>query len=287
MPPLLLALVGASAVAHATWNIALKGEVDPERGAMRAVIAPGLAVGLFTLATFLLGIVRLDALGLALGIAAGVAEVAYFVTLARAYRAAPISLVYPVVRGVNPLTAVLVGTLLLNEQLVGFQPYGVAALLVGLMILHRPWRALLPGDGNGSSRAPLSGAIAAGLLSAFGSSLERVGVTHLGALEFFGITWGITALLYLAIARAQRASATPTPRLLGVGTLMVGGHLLVLSAFAIAPLSVVVPLRESAVLLVSGWGLLRRREAANRSEAARRAIGALTIVGGAAFIALG
>ena len=57
--------------------------------------------------------------GALLGAAAGLAELAYFVSLARAYAGAPISVVYPVVRGINPLLAVLVGTALLGERLVG------------------------------------------------------------------------------------------------------------------------------------------------------------------------
>jgi hypothetical protein len=71
------------------------------------------------------------------------------------------------------------------------------------------------------------------------------------------------------------------------GSLIIGGHLLVMAAFAIAPLSVVVPLRESAILLVSGWGLLRAREASSAAQIALRASGAIAIVSGAALIALG
>ena len=48
-----------------------------------------------------------------------------------------------------------------------------------------------------------------------------------------------------------------------------------------------IPLRESAILLVSGWGILRMREAQSRQAAIRRGIGALIILLGAVAIALG
>ena len=60
-----------------------------------------------------------------------------------------------------------------------------------------------------------------------------------------------------------------------------------MAAFAVAPLSVVIPLRESAILLVSGWGLLRMREAQSRKTALLRGVGAVTILAGAVTIALG
>jgi hypothetical protein len=49
----------------------------------------------------------------------------------------------------------------------------------------------------------------------------------------------------------------------------------------------VIPLRESAILLVSGWGLLRMREAQSRKTALLRGAGAVTILAGAVAIALG
>ena len=44
------------------------------------------------------------------------------------------------------------------------------------------------------------------------------------------------------------------------GILAVSTYLLILVAFSIAPLSVVAPLRESAVVVGSGWAALRMGE---------------------------
>jgi hypothetical protein len=97
----------------------------------------------------------------------------------------------------------------------------------------------------------------------------------------------VTGLLYLLVAQRRGLVWKTTPNLALTGSLIIGGHLLVMAAFAVAPLSVVVPLRESAILLVSGWGLLRAREANSPAQMLLRVTGAFAIVSGAALIALG
>jgi len=283
MPPIAIFFLAGSAVVHAAWNIRLKGAADPERAAATAVITPGLIAGAALATAWATGAVVISVNTLLLGVAAGLAELLYFMTLARAYAGAPISVVYPLVRGINPLMAVLIGTSLLGETLKGGQPLGIALVVIGLFIIQPPWQGL-------RARVPLSAlgfAVAAGLLSATGSAIERVGVLETGPIEFLCITWGITSLLYLLVAQRQRNSRRPTSSLALTGTLIIFGHLLVMAAFAVAPLSVVIPLRESAILLVSGWGLFRMREARSRKTALLRAVGSLTILLGAVTIALG
>lgn len=283
MPPVAIFFLAGSAVVHAAWNIRLKGAADPERAAATAVITPGLAAGAALMVAWAIGAVAISSNTLILGVAAGFAELLYFMTLARAYAGAPISVVYPLVRGINPLMAVLIGTSLLGETLKGGQPVGIALVVVGLFAIQPPWQGLRAGI----PLTALGFAVAAGLLSATGSAIERVGVLEAGPIEFLCITWGVTSLLYLLVAQRQKNSRRPTGSLALTGTLIIFGHLLVMAAFAVAPLSVVIPLRESAILLVSGWGLLRMREAQSRKTALLRGAGAVTILAGAVTIALG
>ncbi|MEY4388535.1 MAG: hypothetical protein RLZZ432_254 [Chloroflexota bacterium] len=283
MPIDALLLLAASAGVHAAWNIRLKGSHDPETAAMIAVITPGIFAGVAILAAAAVGAIELPAPYLLLSAFAGVAELLYFVTLAKAYARAPISVVYPIVRGLNPLLAVLVGVGLLRETLLGAQPYGIALIVAGLIALRPPWRAL----GGGIDPRGVAVAVAAGALSAVGSAIESVGVRGGGAVTMLCLTWGVTGLLYLALARRRATSPRPTPARALTGVLIIGGHFLVMAAFAVAPLSLVIPFRESAILLVSGWGLLRAREAVRPIDLALRAGGALAIVGGALLIALG
>lgn len=283
MPIAALLFVAGSAAAHAAWNIRLKGTGDPETAANLAVITPGLIAGALALGAWMVGVVQITPAAAGLGVAAGAAELAYFMALARAYSSAPISVVYPIVRGINPLVAVSIGTMILSEQLIGAQPWGVVCIIGGLVALRPPWQGLR----NGISGTALLFALGAGALSAGGSAIERLGVLEAGPLPFLGITWGVTGLLYLVVAQRRGLVWKTTPNLALTGALIIGGHLLVMAAFAVAPLSVVVPLRESAILLVSGWGLIRAREASSPAQIVLRVVGALAIVSGAVLIALG
>ena len=60
--------------------------------------------------------------GIALGVASGVVEAAYFILLSAAYRRGDLSVVYPLARGTAPLLAVLIGIVIFGERL------GVAGL---------------------------------------------------------------------------------------------------------------------------------------------------------------
>jgi uncharacterized membrane protein len=283
MPPIALLFLVGSAFSHAAWNIRLKTTNDPERAAANAVIVPGLAVGSVLAAAWATGATQLPFDVILLGIAAGVAELAYFMWLSRAYSKAPISVVYPLVRGVNPIVAILIGVSLLGETLHGGQPFGVLLVIMGLFAVQPPFS---------SRHTPVAPeailfAVGAGIFSALGSAIERMGVLASDPLTFLGLTWGITSVLYYMVARQRKTHQRPTADLALTGTLIIFGHLLVMGAFAVAPLSIVVPLRESAILLVSGWGLLRLRDASDRRAVVFRAVGALAILFGAILIALG
>ena len=75
-------------------------------------------------------------------------------------------------------------------------------------------------------------------------------------------------------------------------TAIVGGFLtfsayaLVLAALSRAPLAVVAPLRESAIVLTSLWGVLRLREATGRREVTIRIAGSVLVLAGAVVLAL-
>ena len=70
------------------------------------------------------------------------------------------------------------------------------------------------------------------------------------------------------------------------GLLTFAAYGLVLTALSRAPLVIVAPLRESAVLLTSMWGVVRLREAGSRSEITMRFAGAVIVLAGAATLAV-
>jgi hypothetical protein len=70
------------------------------------------------------------------------------------------------------------------------------------------------------------------------------------------------------------------------GVLSLGAYLLILVAYAMAPLATVAPLRESGIVLAAAWGSLRMGEAAAGREAATRIGAAALVVVGAVLLAV-
>jgi uncharacterized membrane protein len=68
-----------------------------------------------------------------------------------------------------------------------------------------------------------------------------------------------------------------------IGVLMLGTWLLILFALSLAPLATVAPIREAAMVLAAGWGVLRLGE---RSRMGLRVAGAVAIAIGVVLVAV-
>jgi drug/metabolite transporter (DMT)-like permease len=164
----------------------------------------------------------------------------------------------------------------------------VAALLAGIVVVQRPWRYLLGGP---LVEAAVPWALACGVSIAAYSTVDRVGARLVAPWLYAAVLFPVTAagLAVVIRLRGSRGTSGSIPswaRSTAAGLLVIGAYLLVLVAFTLAPLSVVAPLRESAIVLVSGWGSLRLREAIGRRDAATRIGGAGLVVAGAILLAL-
>jgi drug/metabolite transporter (DMT)-like permease len=296
--PLVFGLIAGAAILHVAWNVLLKTAGDPLLAAgigmlsASVVIVPGAAIGWLAV-----GRPPIPPEAIVLGVASGVLEAAYFSLLAAAYRRGDLSVVYPIARGTAPLLAVAVGIGILGERLGPAGIAGVAALLVGLLALQRPWRFLRRGA-SGAPDPAVGFALATGVMIAAYSAVDRVGARtvepwlYAGLIWFFG-TLFLWAWIGIAACPRRRGSAAIADRApLDVRRAAVGGwitlaaYLLILVAFSVAPLTAVAPLRESAIVLASGWGTLRLGEGAGRVEAWRRIGASALVVLGAVLLAL-
>jgi drug/metabolite transporter (DMT)-like permease len=294
--PLVFILVAGAAVLHVTWNVLLKTAGDPLRaaavgmGTAAAVICPvALVEWLRVGRPFISG----ETLGLS--VASGALEALYFGFLASAYRRGDLSLVYPIARGTAPLLAVALGVVVLNERLgpIGF--LGVAALLIGLLTLQRPWQYL---SAAGRASGGAAGfALLTGVTIASYSAVDKVGVSGTEPLVYAGLIWASCTVFlwsYVWVYRRQQDAPDPdlevaafSSRRAGTGGLItLGAYLLILEAFTVAPLTAVTPLRESAIVLASGWGAFRMREAADRRDAFQRIGSAGLVLVGALLLAI-
>jgi len=267
--PLAVGLAFGAAFLHAGWNLRLKAAADPLQ--LSAVALP-LGTLLLTPPVAAVWLVS-GRPGLpwpAWGVAAlsGVVELAYFHALSRAYRRGDISSVYPVARGIAPALAAAVGLLGLREQIGPAQAAGVAMLIAGIWLARPPV----------GRRGALLPALLTGVLIATYTTIDRIGV-RLG--PFWLYTWGVfaaTSLCLLPWYRPGRAAQA-----LPVGVMAVGAYALALAALSLAPLVLVAPLRESGVVVVALWGVLRLGE---RDRARLKLGGAAAVLAGAALLAL-
>jgi drug/metabolite transporter (DMT)-like permease len=282
--PIVFVLVAGSAVLHVAWNVLLKTAGEPFRAATigmstaGAIIIPAAIIGWFAI-----GRPAIPPEAIALGIASGVLEAAYFVFLAAAYRRGDLSVVYPIARGTAPLLAVAVGIFILGERLGPEGLVGVGFLLIGLLMLQRPWRYFRRSADGGGWDPAVGFALLTGVMIAAYSAVDSVGSKLVEPWFYAGLIWasGVFFLWVWAIvigaARRWRVDDAEAPfdtRRAAIGGLItLAAYLLILVAFSVAPLTAVAPLRESAIVIASAWGTLRLGEGADRGEAARPDLG--------------
>jgi len=289
LPPIVLALVAVAAVLHAAWNVLLKTSGDPLLTGGRAMLAgTAAAAPLAVVAWFATGQPSIPPEALALGLLSGCIEVVYMVALAGAYRRGGLSVVYPIARGTAPLLTVTAGVVILGERLGVAGTIGVAALLVGIIAAQQPWRVL---RGARAREAAVPWALATGAIIATYSTVDRVGARLVAPWLFACILFpvmalGLAAFIRLRGTRGVVAAAPSWGRATVAGLLAIGAYVLILMAFSVAPLSVVSPLRESAIVLVSGWGALRLGEANGGRDAAFRLGAAILVAAGALLLGL-
>ena len=302
MSPFIIGLVAVAAILHVAWNVRLKTAGDPLRAATIGMLAAAVGIvpgGL--LVWWLDGAPALPTDGIALGVASGVVEAAYFIFLAAAYRRGDLSVVYPLARGTAPLLAVAVGVLGLGERLGIAGSLGVVALLAGFLWLQRPWRALAlarRGSSGGAARrtaldSPVLFALATGVTIATYTTIDRLGTRLIEPVPYAAILWATCSVVlvgWVAFAAGGdllRDGPDGARRAAVGGWLTLGAYLCILFALSVAPLSGVAPLRESATVFAAAWGSVRMGEAADRAEVGRRIGASVLIVGGALLLATG
>jgi multidrug transporter EmrE-like cation transporter len=310
MDPFIVAVVLFAAVLHVTWNVLLKTAGDPMTAATVGIVAATLVVVPVAAGGWLVaGRPAVPPEAIALGVVSGLLETGYFICLSAAYRHGDLSVVYPTARGTAPMLAVLIGVVVFGERLGVPGAIGVALLLAGLLSLTRPWRLIL-GEVRGADRAATAFALATGVLIALYSAVDTQGARLTEPWLYAAIIWpamaaGLVAWRWLrlgdrlgalagpsgsmslaggSVALAGGPGATDAPidrrRAIVGGLLTLAAYTLILFAYTRAPLTAVAPLRESAVVVASGWGAFRLGEAEGRSDAARRLLAAALVAAG-------
>lgn len=278
-----IALSLLAAVIHGTWNVLVKISGDPLATFQRATVAALLVITPpAVLAWLMTGRPGLTISGAGLCLLSATLETIYLWLLATAYRSGELSVVYPIARGTAPVLSVLASLILIGERLTTGQLGGVALLLVGIV-------GVAAAQANGRATVP---ALLTGVSIAVYSSVDRVGV-RLGSPWLYGwlLVTLITVELSTSILVASRlrstwvrrpANLSGFPHAALIGLFMWGGYFLVLWALTLAPLALVAPVRETAIVGVAVWGVWRLHE---RRGAAIKLSGAALALAGVALLA--
>jgi drug/metabolite transporter (DMT)-like permease len=294
MPLSALALVLLAALCHAVWNVAAKSAGGDARFALLSALfvsALWLPVALW----FGWGVVGgWGVTEWAVIAVSAVVHVSYFLTLLRGYRAADLTVVYPVARGTAPLLAAGTALLLFGEQLSALGVAGVMMVVAGVFLIaggpglfraardpaarRRVWLGIGWGAATGVQIAgyTLIDGYAVKLLL-----LSPILVDYLGNLLrvpiLLPLVWRQRMTLPALWRKQWRAA-------LLVATLGPIGYVLVLFAMQHAPVSVVAPARELSMLFAAllGGTLLREQDMVARVAGATCiALGVAALVQGA------
>jgi drug/metabolite transporter (DMT)-like permease len=267
MPVTSLLLVVAAAVIHATWNLLAKRAAHAGTAFVAAYnLVAFVAYAPWAIWTLLQG--GMDwSLPVALCLAAsGLIHLVYSLVLQRGYRAADLSVVYPVARGTGPLLSALAAILILGEWpgLRGLA--GLAAVVCGILLIATggSLRAFRRADGR---TGVLWGGATGGLIATY-TVVDGYGVKVLGIAPIV-LDWASNALRFVLLipmvvrdpGRARIAMRGHWPLAVAVGLLSPLGYILVLGALqAGAPLSLVAPMREMSMMLVALFGMILLKE---------------------------
>jgi uncharacterized membrane protein len=258
----IVALVLVSAFLHAAWNALLRLERDKDRALVAAVgAATALALAVAGLRWALGEAPFAGAAAVGWSLAAGVLEVAYFASLARALESGPLGPVYTISRGgavvlVWPLSLAAFGEAVTAPSLAGS-----AVVLAGLTLSSAGMPAVAGRRARGGA---LAWAVAcacaiAGYHLAYKAALGAGG----GPSAVFAVSLSAATALNVARlgAEGRRSAAaiarTRAPRVLLMGAVCGGSFLILMEALAGGGAGFVLTLRNTSVLFATGlaWAI--------------------------------
>ncbi|WP_284619785.1 DMT family transporter [Aquabacterium humicola] len=292
MPLSALALVLVAALLHAAWNIvAKKINAGPHFPLLCSVFILVLwaPLGLWLAWD---AVPRWGALEWGLMTASAFVHWWYFRTLLAGYRAADLTVVYPVARGTGPLVASFGAALLLGETLGAQGIAGVLGITTGVFLIAGGpalWSAAHDPAQRQRVRAGLAWGGATGVLIAGYTVIDGYAV-KVALVSPILVDWMNNVLripLQLPEAWTDRAGVANEWRTRWRGALLLAaispvGYVLVLYAAQQAPLSHVAPAREVSMLFAAliGGRLL------GETDRGLRLLGAACIAGGVIALAL-
>jgi drug/metabolite transporter (DMT)-like permease len=280
--PLVVALLLAAALMHATWNALLKADRSDRLATFGVIMTTGTVMGL--VAVPFLPMIEFAAWKfLATSV---IVHVAYYTFLLKAYSYGDLSHTYPIARGLGPLLVALVSGQLIGEHLRVQDVGGVVLLSAGLVALALPSKGMVSASGGRHGLATLfavlTGVTIAAYIIADGLGVRAAGPTFEHRIAY--IAWLCVLegpwLLVLAIALRPATVWSHLRRhwwrgAIG-GVIANTGYGIAIYALVLGPMAHVAALRETSVL----FGALMGTVLLGEPFGARRVVAAAVIVAG-------
>lgn len=284
----LVAAVLCGAVLHAGWNALVKSSGDKEvdtalvhfLGALVAV-PPLLWVGLPPPQAWPFIVCSLAV------------HVAYYITLAGAYKHGELGMTYPIMRGSAPLLVALGSSFVLGEPLSALAWLGVIGVTLGVALVGLAH----PGQALHHRRALAFAAANACVIAVYtfidGSGVRVTAAAGYPVAAYVMVLFVLDGVPYPALVWLRRDAAGrraivdyarrrwPLAALGGAASM--GSYLIALWAMTRAPVAMVSALRETSVLFATAFSVWILKE----RFGAQRAAGAATIVGGVVALRFG
>jgi drug/metabolite transporter (DMT)-like permease len=279
MDPVVLSLVLAAALLHASWNALVKAGGDPFVR-LAVVIAVG---GMCTVP--LLFLVEPPARASWPYLAGSVVvHHAYYLTLAYGYRFGDLSHVYPIARGIAPPLVACAAWAFAGESM------GLLGLVAILVISAGIVSLAFDNDGRLAALKPLSLGLANGLTIAaytlFDGLGGRASASVLGYIAWLFVIDAVPFSVLVACRYRRRLgpalAACWRPAALG-GALSVVAYGLVIWAMTLTPMAAVSALRETSVIIAALIGTRLLRE----PFGTRRVLAAVLVAVGIVLLQVG
>jgi drug/metabolite transporter (DMT)-like permease len=284
MPLIALSAVLLAALLHAIWNVIAKRATGSRHFvwlyslASLVIWAPALG---YVLATAGPPTRPIEWLAL---LATGVLHLGYAVCLQAGYRAADLSIVYPIARGFGPLLSFAGAVILLGDRYTQLSLAGLLLIVAGIALVSGLVERARRIHWSGVRWGLVTGAFIAGYTLNDGWAVRALVLSPI-MIDYFGHLVRFVVLLPRAARDRERLvfeTRAYAWSAIGVGALAPLGYILVLVAMRVAPVSHVAPARELATLVGAYLGSRVLREAVGPA----RILGAAGIVGGIVCLAL-
>jgi drug/metabolite transporter (DMT)-like permease len=286
MTGLALALVLASAITHATWNLLAK-----RAGGGLTFTWLSLAISIVLQIPLVLTLIAVQrpavgAVELTFMLGSALLHLVYFWLLGQGYRFGDLSLVYPLARGTGPLLASAAAIAFFGERPSGLAIAGALLIGVGVVLLTGDPRELRKsGSGRAVGYALLNGVVIAGYTLWDKQAVSAAAIPPL--LYFWGFSVGCVAIaLPWAIPHRSEIRAVwlaHRTEALWAAVLVPVSYILALTALATSPVSYVAPAREISILFGAAMGSHLLAE----GQGPRRLLAAAAMVLGVIALAVG